>query len=181
MKKQLIVCLTACAFLSACATTKATKEAMSRAQQDVQNAESSLAAARNIGAEAYAVVNMSSARMELQTAKSELGNKQYDKASFHAKSSLGFSGNAVSEIEAVKKREAEMKLRQAEEAQRKAALEVQAKAKADAAAKKSKPAAGSKPSVKAKVAKPAAKPKAVPQEPAAQQKEEPKKKSWYSW
>lgn len=179
MKKQLILGLAACALLSACATTRATKEAMSRAQQDIQNAESSLAAARNAGAEAYAVVNMSSARMELQTAQSEFGNRRYDKASFHAQSSQSFSANALSEIEAARKRQAEIKLRQAEEAQRKAALEAQAKSKTEAAAKKSKPAASSKPAVKVKVVKPAAKP--VQQEPAAQPKEEPKKKSWWPW
>lgn len=181
MKKQLMICLTACAFLSACATTRAAREAMTRAQQDVQNAESSLAAAKNAGAETYAPVNISSARMVLQAAKSELGNKQYDKASFSAQSSLEFSGNAIRETEIARKREAEAKRRQAEEARQKAVLEEQAKAKAAAAPKKAKPAAGGKPAVKSTIARPAAEPKAVPQAPPAPQKEEPKKKSWLPW
>lgn len=179
MKKQLILCVTACAMLSACATSKAAKAALAGAQRDIQNAESSLAAARNAGAEVYSIVNMSSARTELRTAMSELGKARYDKASFHAGSSLDFSRNAISETETVKKREAD--LRHAEEARQKAVIEEQAKAKAAAAPKKSKSAASGKSAVRSTNAKPAVKPKAAPQEPAAPQKEEPKKKSWFPW
>ena len=175
MKKQLMICLTACALLSACATTQASKEAMLRAEQDVRNAESSLSAAKNAGAETYAAVNISSARIVLQTAKGELGIKQYGKASFSAQSSMEFSRNAISESETAKKLGVEAKRKEEDESRRKAILEAQAKAKAESAAKKSKPA------VKAKTVKPAAKSKATQPEPATQQKEEPKKKSWWSW
>ena len=168
MKKQLMICLTACALLSACATTQAGKEAMTRAQLDVQNAESSLAAAKNAGAETYAPVNIGSARIVLQTAKGELGNKQYGKASFSAQSSLDFSRNAISESETAKKLGAEAK-RKEEESRGKAILEAQAKVKAEPAPKKSEPVASGKPALKAKTAKPAAKSKEVQPEPAAQQ------------
>lgn len=175
MKNQLLLCLAVCALLSGCATTKTDKEAMSRAQLDIQNAESSLAAARNSGAEIYAVVNMSSARTQLQMAKNELGNRKYDRASFSAQSSLDFSRNAAGEIETAKKLEAEAKLRQAEEARRKAAAEEQVKVKAAVSPRTPKPG------IKLKSARPAAKINPAQQEPAAQRKEEPKKKSWWSW
>lgn len=180
MKKHLILCLTACAFLTACATTKATREAMSRAQLDLQNAESSFAAARLAGAETYSITNLRTSLVNLQAARTEFAGRKYAKATLSAQSSLYFSKNAISETETAKRHEAEAKLKQAEEARREAAIKEQEKAEAKAAAaKKAKSAAKSKPAAKAKVVQPAAKTTVAPPAPAAQKKEEPKKKSWW--
>lgn len=171
MKRQLILCFTICVFMSACATTRAAREAMTNAQGVIQDAETALAAAKNGGAETYAAALVRSAAKDLQNAKDEFGKKEYAKAVFYAQNSSGLGKSAVSETEIAKKREAEAK-QKAEESRRKAALEEKAKAEAAAKAAQDKAAANKT------AAKPVA--PAVPQ-PAPPKKEEPKKKSWWPW
>lgn len=174
MKKRLMVMGAVCVCLAACATTKASREALAKAQRDIQNAEYSFSAAKNAGAETYAAVNYSTARIELQAARNELDNKKYNEASVSARNSIGFSNSAINETEAARKKEAEEKVKQAEEARRKAAEE-RAKVKS-----KSGPSKTAKPEEKKKPGQPDAKTKAAAQTEAPK-KEEPKKKSWWSW